>query len=586
MSEIINLECRQLDSESVVNNGDWSTILSKPVILNDGDTLAINKVFIDTVADTDGKIVIPNDILASMSFYLYVTSIQQQNVALGSDGKNYFTHPDDPGTVTNIDGNDYVWCSDIEPQVPEDNMKLVTKISVRSKVRDGTRGMGDKTGKDPCWLSYFDDIGAVSTFYFDVPYLEHVKPFGTVVEIPVSVIMDVSKGFEILGDEAAQFEKLNVSSQLKNFKIVSSQTPSVNYLHPRLVQHQISIPAGTYSSAEMTGLLNNSFQSNTIPDFGQSSLSPAVFPINQLLSTAESLTDGKLASVKSTDTDGRIIIPNNEVNFYIGCNNISIGYDDASKRFFFDSLHFPIYDQTSSGAVAVTYQKDLATGNSFFAGKVGGVYIHTWTCTNNDPTLANYNTYFDFWSEKLGFNQVDITAKHQMSVNTLTYNGVAVQVPIFRNAQNGVSTTTAKPILDDLIQKGTNKNSYVFTSPLDTYSTSDLTVPVVASVAKLDALELDYGYYLIEINNGLSSELIGATDINRTISCIVNRYYSLGTFTSGDISGSLSYTHKGAPLFLKDFKIRVLDSEKNLAQNLEADNSIFISVIRAPQSSE
>lgn len=584
MENIINLELRQQDSQSVRSNGDWSTILSKPTVLNDGDTLSINKVFIDTVADTDGKIVIPNDILASMSFYLYVSSIQQQNVALGSDGKEYYSHPANPDTVTNVDGNDYVWCDDIEAKVPEDNMKLVTKISVRSKVRDGTRGMGDKTGKDPCWLSYFDDFGAVSTFYFDVPYLEHVKPFGTVVEIPVSVIMDVSKGFEVLGDEATQFEKLNVSSELKNFKILASQTPAVNYLHPRIIQHQIPIPAGTYSSAEMTSLLNNSFQSNTIPKFGQTSLSPLVFPINQLLSTADAVIDGKLASVKSTNTTGRIIIPNDQVNFYIGSNNISIGYDDASKRFFFDSLHFPIYDQTSSGAVAVTYQKDLSTGDSFFVGKVGGAYIHTWTCINNDPTLSNYNNYFDFWSEKLGFNQADITAKHQMSTSTGTYNGVAVQVPVFRNAQNGVSTTTAKPILDDLIQKGTNKNSYVFTSPQDVYSTSDLTVPVVASVAKLDVLELDYGYYLIEINNGLSSELVGATDINRTISCIVNRYYSLGTFTSGDISGSLTYVHRGAPLFLKNFNIRILDSNKNLAENLEDDNSIFISIIKNPNS--
>ena len=584
MSNIINLECRQLDSDSVVTNGDWSTILSKPVILNEGDTLAINKVFIDTVADTNNQIVIPNDILASIQFYLYVTSIQQQNIALGSDGKDYYSHPDAPGSVADIDGDDYILCVDIDPTIPEANMMLVTKISIRSKVKDGTRGMGDKTGKNPCYLSYFDDIGAISTFYFDVPYLAHVKPFGTTVEITVSVIMDVSKGFTIVSDEPAQFASQNVSSELKNFKIIASQTPSVNYLHPKLVNHQINIPKGTYTSDEMTSLLNNSFQDNTIPDFGQTSLSPLTFPINQLLSTIEGIADSKLASVKCTNTTGRIIIPSGTVNFYVGSNNISVGYDQASKRFFFDSLHFPIYDQSSSGAVAVTYQTDGQTTNSFFAGKVGGAYIHTWSCVNNDPELSNYNTYFDFWNDKLGFNMVDVAAKHQMATDVMTYNGVDVQVPVFRNAQNGVSTTTAKPILDDLIKKGPNKNSYEFTSPANIYSTSDLTTPVVASFAKLDALELEYGYYLIEINNGLSSELIGATDINHTISCIVNRYYSLGTFTSGDISGSLSYTHKGLPLFLKNFNIRVLDSEKNLAQNLEADNSIFISIIRAPQN--
>ena len=89
--------------------------------------------------------------------------------------------------------------------------------------------------------------------------------------------------------------------------------------------------------------------------------------------------------------------------------------------------------------------------------EVGGVYIHSFNCQNNDPDLANYRQDFDFWNDKLGFNQVNISAKHQQSTSSGTYNGVTYQVPVFRNAQNGVSTTTAKPLLDDLIKK-TNNN--------------------------------------------------------------------------------------------------------------------------------
>jgi len=583
MSEIINLELRQNDSQSVRSNGDWSTILSKPTVLNDGDTLSINKVFIDTVADTDGQIVIPNDIVASMQFYLYVTSIQQQDVALGSDGKQYYTHPAVAQSVTKIDGNDYVLCNDIAPPSGSGvNMRHVTEITIRSKVKDFTSGMGDKTGSNPCFLGYFDEAGNKNTFYFDVPFLKHVAAFGTSVDIPVSINMDVDKGFFIDNDMFLQFRSQNVSGKLKNFTIKTQGTITNNYLHPILINHQINISKGTYTSGEMTSLLNNSFQGNAVPDFGQTSLSPTVFPVNELLTPINGIAGGLLASVKCTNTTGRIIDPDNTVDFFVGSNNISVSYDDASKKFFFDSLHFPIYDKTSNGAVSVTYQEDLITTDSFFVGKVGGVYIHSFNCQNNDPDLANYRQDFDFWNDKLGFNQVNISAKHQQSTSNGTYNGVTYQVPVFRNAQNGVSTTTAKPLLDDLIKKTTNP--YVFQSPLNQYSSSDLTTPVVASVAKLDALALEYGYYLVEINNGLSAELVGATDINHTISCIVNRYYSLGTFTSGDMSGSLSYTHKGAPLFLKNFNIRILDSNKNLAQNLEPDNSIFISIIRAPQN--
>ena len=109
MEKITNLELRQTNSKSVRSNGDWSSILSKAIQLNDGDELAISKVFIDNVSDTDGKILIENDILASMTFYLYVTSIQHEQVAIGSDGKNYISKPVRSMDPTDgIDGFDYI----------------------------------------------------------------------------------------------------------------------------------------------------------------------------------------------------------------------------------------------------------------------------------------------------------------------------------------------------------------------------------------------------------------------------------------------------------------------------------------------
>ena len=586
MDKIINLEIRQTDSNSVRENGDWSTILSKPVILNNNDTLSINKVFIDTVSNTDGKIVIENDIIATMSFYLYVTSIQQQGVALGSDGKNYYQFPTSTtGTpLHDIDGHDFILCQDQAPptvaeQASAVNMQYVTKIKVRSKVSGETskKFMGDSTGVTPCFIGYYDKNGAQQSFYFDVPYRSHIPNSGVFEICTTSVIMDATKGFFITQDMTIEYDAQNVSNKLKNFSIAESSTPTQNYLQPVIIEHDIKIPGGSYTSDNMISLLNNSFQSNQVPNFGHTDMEAPDFPVNKLLRRITGCVAPKLVSTQTTTTSTRIIIPEGGIDWLLGSNLISINYDAPSKKFYFENLHMPIYDTAAAGAIATTYQTDGALQTKFFVGKNSGINIHSWAAKNNDPTLQNYNQSFDFWNSKLGFIETDITCKSIMSP-PLLINGVEYYTPVFTNHLAGQSTTTAKAILDNAVVKATTP--YLFQPMLNIYNTSDLTVPVVASVSKLDAVSLEYGYFLVEINNGLSSELIGATDINRTISCIVNRYYSLGTFTSGDISGSLTYVHQGPSIFLKNFNVRILDSNKNLAQNLEADNSIFISIIR------
>tara|TARA_R110001606_G_scaffold86994_3_gene196560 strand:+ start:7483 stop:9261 length:1779 start_codon:yes stop_codon:yes gene_type:complete len=587
--KIINLELRQVDSDSVRSNGDWSSILSKGIQINSGDEVVINKVFIDNVDELDNIIKIPNDIIATMTFYLYTTSIKQQNVALGSDGKRYYSNPVVADLAT-VDGFDYILCEDVPPPTVTQeeidagaaDMKLVTVIEVRSKEDDGnfSKAFGDESGDNPCILGYYDKDGAQQTFYIEIPYKKHIPKRGLKVQIAVSLIMDISKGFFITDMMSRLFELQNVSTKLKNFVIITDATPTQNYLQPIVINHDILISKGTYTSSNMISLLNNSFQTNRSVDFAQETLSASTFPSNQLLRRIMGCTAPKLVSTQTTKTHTRIMeqVASNTIDFFVGCNDVSINYDDASKKFFFENLHFPLYDTAASGAITTSYQSDTISGKAFFIGKNSGVNIHSFSAVNNDSTLDNYNKYFDFWTGQLGFNEEDISCKSSMTPPQ-TVNGVSYIVPIFTQYGNGISTTCAKPILDNVVIKATSPYKYVDVENI--YNTSDLTVPVIASESRLDKVSLDYGYYLIEINNGLSSELIGQSYINRTISCIVNRYYSLGTFTSGDISGSLSYIHEGPSLYLKNFNIRILDSNKKQAIGLEQDNSIFISVIKA-----
>ena len=463
-------------------------------------------------------------------------------------------------------------------------MKVMTSFSIRSHEYDKLEHhMGDTTGRTPLYLGYYDQHGGQHTFFFEVAY-QSVPLEGKTLTIATNILMDIAKGFYINADMFQDFIMQHVSNKLDNFHIVSYENPSDNILVPQTVTRTIKIPAGSYGTDDMISLINNNLQSNVTGT--QTSTQPEYFPSNELLeqkdryaTTAPIFVSTKTQSGAGTaNGTGRVMVPDttNSVNFWIGCNIASINYDVPSKKFYFENLHMPFY--ANGGNVSSTYQIDRNSTSAFFVGKNSGLFLHTWNTTNDDPSLSNYKENFDFWSGKLGFNEGQVTCKTINSTH-MTLALADYTLPVFLNHGNGQSTTTQKAILDQCI----NKISDPFEVPANfttIINLSDLTVPVIATSTTLNEFTLAYGYYLIEINNGLSSKLIGETDINHTISCIVNRYYSLGTFTSGDGTAELSYIHKGLPIFLKNFNVRILDSNKNLALNLDSDNSIFMSIIR------
>lgn len=97
---------------------------------------------------------------------------------------------------------------------------------------------------------------------------------------------------------------------------------------------------------------------------------------------------------------------------------------------------------------------------------------------------------------------------------------------------------------------------------------------------------LAFGYYLIEVHSNFQNSFITPKQNFKSMMGVVSRYYERATFTSATEADSLIYTHRGAPVLLSDFRIRILDSEKNLAANLGLDNTVFLSITKAPQNLE
>ena len=72
--ESIILEVAQKDSGTVFSNGDFVNQLAKPVVLEEGDQLVINKTFIDTLEENSGRLDIESDITVKLTVVPYVTA--------------------------------------------------------------------------------------------------------------------------------------------------------------------------------------------------------------------------------------------------------------------------------------------------------------------------------------------------------------------------------------------------------------------------------------------------------------------------------------------------------------------------------
>ena len=584
----IALECRQNDSNNVINNGDWTTTLAKPVELADGDTMLINRSFIDTTSDANSKIVIPEDIKATINFYPYISSIIHENTAIAVSGKSYYSKPartaDD---LYGTDGYDYFWCKNNASADYGPHMRWVTVLNLKSSYYNQSTKhyMGDLSPNQNSYLllGYTNNSGQQAVYNLEVPKT-HIPFLGTNIDVVVSFICDVTKPLYAIDTQKwGGADGQNVDFESKNIKIKTTILPVSNTLEPIEVSRDIYLSKGAYSSTDMLAELNDQLQTTRI--IGQQSTAASANPNNEILKQINGIdygTTGYFVSTNTTKTTGRFLRPTrnaqnqNVENWWFGTNQCNLDFDEASNRFFFKYLHMPIYAE-SSGDIISTMQGDTSSLNYYYAGKNGGLCISSFSAIYNDPSTSNYNREFDFWHGALGFSPSACTASHTMSPE-MAINSINYVMPIMTNWENGVSTTTARSYVDDDINKATN--FWKVADPTTLKNVSDFTFPIVAQNSVLNTIELDYGYFIIEISGGLSPDMVGAVSINQNISAIVNRFYSLGSYTSGDESQSMVYTHSGPSIYLKDLKIRILDSDKNLALNLDSDNTVYINIIK------
>lgn len=330
----------------------------------------------------------------------------------------------------------------------------------------------------------------------------------------------------------------------------------------------------------------------------------------------------------------------NDPPMYCGSDSFAFEYDQDIKKFKLTKIHTSIRDDSGNIAIQllenplknvvsprIVFPPPYFPGqnpsdytntplHSYLASSYGGIIM-----TSMSAFIQHTNEFFDFWEGiakmDIGLNTTRPTQNglvtFKKTPNTFTpvtpghnppdpatraFTTVAEDVVSFTlttqttdNITDDTSTIDGLHELDFFQGTSTQRGHkyYNFINTKTDELASQARIPIfidtstTSEIFAVDVLELDnidFAYYLIDISAKIENEYITDKDVKRNIFSAINRYYISGGYLSGTNSG-IQYSHVGESIIISDFDVRILKPDGTVADNLNADNTVFLEIVRA-----
>jgi hypothetical protein len=540
----LTVECRQKEANLVNKNGDYEVIIPNKIEIEEGDAIVVRNSFIDTEATESQKLVIPDEGLK-----LTIKSLKYLVNWDGTDKKDYEV-PADPFPT---DGQLYSYCNvDASPS----NCKEIVTQQL-NYAGPSAPGSDVSWGEGSVTYEYTDfNTGQPDKKIINLPNLRF--PSQDKYTIAVNVYFDGTQPIKITPNFGTPSELNQLIAPLENDVTEALFTVAVD-------SQEIEIEGGNYDPEDLVVVMNRQLQANN-PNAGEIVDSPIL-----------TFTEASGVSVKKfvNFTENKAFQTENK-SYWVGTSDFEFSYIPNSKQFSVNRIHMPYYDSGNEAVGFLPFGGDdtLVTKNS-------GIMFYNLECV-----LRTSEKPFDFWSGVLGFNLDTssancILAKYEPETGTL--GGAPTRRPVFRDFQDGINMTSGYSGLNAVVIKnGTDPFNYPATvPPTGIFSTSTDVTPIIGKASSLNAQDA-FGYFLVEVKAGFGNDFYTPLNNQNSVRAIVSRYYSVNSYTSGTEADSIVYRHNGDPMMLSSFKIRILDSLKNVASNIGEDNTIFIGIIKAP----
>jgi len=560
MSSNYIIELNQKDPKANVRaNGDYTVNIGTKTILNDGDSVVMNKTIIDTAAKDSGKIVIPNDIDLVINYSKYLWYYESDGIDLYVD----------------VGGTDPAKNSDNTPLgVPCCYMLSVNNVSQAPEITMTANNKGQTIGNNTTvTISYTLPNFGVQKSTIVLPTLPgtNVDPYEFKTAV---IVIETGTSITIL-DKENVFKAANITDLV--FKIVPLGSGIVNL--PVTFESKLTLPAGNYDPVELGSFISEGFTKVTeggyLSTVNDNNL---LAGNNPLLSVMQDLYTGVGIIVPQKGITEYLNPSDNTKIYYgqafgdkavfVGSSQFALEWDPDFNKFVFNTIHTPTTDSTKtpSWIGLKSFQNNYSIMTSY-----SGIMFNSL-----EPT--------SFWEGQLGFDVSSLTDWR----GDMYFKGQ--QFFMDWKWQPGKTQTTGQVLLDGIVQAGTNVyNVQTYDQIVGKQVNISNSTQIIAPNQILNgSTSPATNYFFIEINSKLNNTFLNSEENSRKIQAIISTYYSTNSATIGTSADSIVYTHRGAPIDLTGFSVRILRDDKTPASDIISDkNCVFLQIVRGtpqPQS--
>jgi len=564
------LELRQKDAVTTNNNGDYESIVQEKILIEEGDSVVMKSVFIDTQASSNQKINVPDDLTLTFQWINYLQ---------WSKGTGTFINA---GLEFNpVDGSPYNYVTPSNQEYSE--MKMISgdtadfDFITQLVFNTTTYKAGGQSKPFDLTITYTNEKDVVTNKILSIPaYQNQLTPH----TYGITILYKRAEGLKFSPSDLTQF---GVVLDKKIFEVPADHIVG----SPELYTKNLTLEKGAYSPVDLCNAINKGLTEQVSISDGDYSLYGNQFlqvkprggnymvaiGQNQLLrGGAANVFEPFLTPPNGTPAGERLLV---------GADQIELSFSDSTQKFLWNQIHMSVYDDT--GAPVNSYNPD-----GVVLKKAGGIF---WTHLGAKDSNGNY---FDFWSNLLGFDLTKLYPQESLNLIKGIYWRPAnanrdIAAPAY-NLQAGQNITEGLSTIGALVPTSKDAQTAAggYFNPLTGVvenPTNGKNTAIEAATSTLQAAQR-FGYFLIEVNAKFLGKFVQKDQMKNNIRAIVGRYYELNSYTSGSQGDSLLYTHIGTPMYLESFKCRILDSDQNLAPNLGPDNTIFLQIVKNPKNTE
>lgn len=567
-------QLREQDTNTTgLENGDFVCKLQRPMVLNQGDQLLVNKAVIDS-RETDGdNIQLEHETQFEFDFTYYLNNYLTNVGRKDASGGALWTNADldqEPYILCEPTNGSFFICTKIEiPYTNNPQQGEATIYITYTDVNDKSRTIGLD----------FVSIGSGSEYGFWTANVGGRNP------TPLFVSKD--NVFKITFISKNEQENLGITNE-DLLKADFSLTPETkNVYEPVIIKKQFTLDAGIYDYDDFCDRINQNMTEIDSSDF----LTAGDLTKNTLLTTTGSefydssgATQGAFQRnaifVRASNADRAFIQEPASVSgasneFWLGTSQFVLQYDEILDTFYFKYLNFPFYGGNQAGLKYQEYEAGLHTPARFrIVNKYGGIMFDSIRTLDLET-----GEQLDLFRNKLKFNMNELIPRATRVENSTAIGNLA-SFPTY-TLKDKLNMTGANTSVDAAVFK-----SATFYNPPDPTDPSGELSNVITdqqneiyAAGAVGKKILEFGYFVIELR-GLEGDLITENDIKKNVSAIISRYYTSNNYTVGGTEDAIIYTHTGPTQYLNDLRIRILDSNYELA-NVGQDNTVFLQHIKA-----